>query len=160
MSLPNFFQLLQIPQNFEINETVLEQHYRLLQQKAHPDNYIHADSITRAQAQQMAGQINEAYHILKNPLLRAKYLLLLQGIQFDVLENKAPAAFLMQQMQWQEALEEAETSTETEQVLREVQAEKQRLEQQLKQLFAEQSFSNQLIETLQMLKYIEKAFES
>ncbi len=156
MLLSNFFELLQVPQQFEMNQEVLEQHYRLLQQKAHPDNYRQADSITRAQAQQVAGQINEAYQILKTPLLRAKYLLLLQGIQFDTLKNQVPASFLMQQLQWQEALEEAATPAAKEQVLDEIRQAKQQHEQLLQQLFSESAAADRLIETLQTLKYIER----
>lgn len=156
MSVPNFFELLQVPQQFEMNQERLEQHYRLLQQKAHPDNYRQADSITRAQAQQMAGHINEAYQILRAPLLRAKYLLSLQGIQFDALKNKVPAQFLMQQLAWQEALEEATSPAGKAGVMAEIQQAKQYYEQQLQQLFFESSATDKLIETLQILKYIER----
>ncbi len=156
MSLSNFFELLQVPQQFEMNQEVLEQHYRLLQQKAHPDNYRQADSITRAHAQQIAGQINEAYQVLKTPLLRAKYLLLLQGVHFDTLKNQVSSEFLMQQLQWQEALEDAISPVEKERVISEIQEAKKQYEAHLQQLFSESAAADRLIETLQTLKYIER----
>lgn len=159
MLRPNFFELFQVPQQFELDQALLERNYRLLQQKAHPDHYVQADSITRAQAQQMAGQINEAYQILSTPLLRAKYLLQLRGVQFDTLDNRVSPAFLMQQMQWQESLEEAIDPLERARVLSDIQAEKRRYAQQLQQLFSENAPAEKCIEVLQALKYIDKVID-
>ena len=53
--------------------------------------------------------VNEAYQRLKDPLKRAAYLCEMRGAPIEAENNTAmPAAFLMQQMQWREALEEAE----------------------------------------------------
>jgi molecular chaperone HscB len=57
---------------------------------------------------QMATQVNEAYRTLKSPVLRAKYLLELNGVDVGFETNTAmPPDFLMQQMEWREALEDA-----------------------------------------------------
>ena len=54
-------------------------------------------------------RINEAYQRLKDPLRRAAYLCELRGAPIDAERNTAmPAQFLMQQMEWREALEDAE----------------------------------------------------
>ena len=53
-------------------------------------------------------RVNEAYQRLKDPLTRAAYLCELRGVAVDAERNTAmPQAFLVQQMQWREALEEA-----------------------------------------------------
>jgi molecular chaperone HscB len=58
---------------------------------------------------QWAVRVNEAYQRLKDPLSRAAYLCQLRGVPVDAERNTAmPAAFLMQQMAWREALDEAE----------------------------------------------------
>jgi molecular chaperone HscB len=56
---------------------------------------------------QLATQVNEAYQTLKSPIARARYLLQLHGVDTQEETNTAmPAAFLMQQMEWREAIEE------------------------------------------------------
>jgi molecular chaperone HscB len=62
---------------------------------------------------QWAVRVNEAYQRLKDPLSRAAYLCQLRGEAVDAERNTAmPAAFLMQQMEWREALEAADTVEE------------------------------------------------
>jgi molecular chaperone HscB len=59
---------------------------------------------------QWAVRINEAYRRLKNPLARAAYLCSLHGVDLEAESNTAmPPAFLMQQMEWRDALSEAAT---------------------------------------------------
>ncbi|MFX7858475.1 Fe-S protein assembly co-chaperone HscB, partial [Acinetobacter baumannii] len=49
-----------------------------------------------------------AYQTLRDPLKRATYLLHLRGIDVQAENNTAmPPAFLMQQMEWREALGDA-----------------------------------------------------
>jgi molecular chaperone HscB len=57
---------------------------------------------------QWAVRVNEAHQRLKDPLRRAAYLCELRGAPVDAERNTAmPASFLMQQMAWREALDEA-----------------------------------------------------
>jgi molecular chaperone HscB len=62
---------------------------------------------------QWSVRINEAYQRLKDPLKRAAYLCELAGAPVRAEDNTAmPAAFLMQQMEWREALEDAASEQE------------------------------------------------
>ena len=57
---------------------------------------------------QWALRVNEAHQRLRDPLKRAAYLCELRGAPLHVEDNtRMPAAFLMEQMAWREALEEA-----------------------------------------------------
>ena len=57
---------------------------------------------------QWATRVNEAYQTLKKPLPRAQYLLSLAGHAVDGHSNTAmPPEFLMEQMEWREAVAEA-----------------------------------------------------
>lgn len=106
--MQNHFLLFQLPVQFEIDLATLDAHYRKLQAEVHPDKYVNASPAERMQSMQMATLANEAYQTLKQPTARARYLLQLQGIATDEEQNTAmPADFLMSQMEWREAMEDA-----------------------------------------------------
>ncbi len=112
MSAPDFqqdfFQLLGLPQNFRLDNALLEQHYHALQEQVHPDKFSHLSEAERRVSMQWATRVNEAYQTLSNPAMRARYLLSLRGIDIQDENNTAmPAEFLMEQMEWREAIEEA-----------------------------------------------------
>jgi molecular chaperone HscB len=66
---------------------------------------------------QWSVRINEAYQRLKDPVQRAAYLCELNGATIKAESNTAmPAAFLMQQMELREALEDARTEENLDQI--------------------------------------------
>jgi molecular chaperone HscB len=74
---------------------------------------VSAPDAEKRVAMQWATRANEAYQILKSPFRRAAYLVELNGIDLQVESNTAmPRAFLMQQMEWRELLEEARAQRE------------------------------------------------
>ena len=63
---------------------------------------------------QWATRANEAYQTLKKPLKRAAYLCELNGVDLQTESNTAmPPDFLMQQMEWREALDDAQAPRRT-----------------------------------------------
>lgn len=106
--MENHFALFQMPQAFNIDAARLDAAYRELQGRVHPDRFAAATDTEKRVAMQWATRANEAYQTLKNPLRRAIYLCELHGVDLGIESNTAmPAAFLMQQMAWREALEDA-----------------------------------------------------
>lgn len=104
----NYFQLFGLPEQFNIDNALLEQQYRALAAQFHPDRHASSSIFEQKQSVMMSSTINEAYHILKNPLDRAAYLLKKQNINADSPEHTHfPTEFLMQQMQWRESVQEA-----------------------------------------------------
>jgi molecular chaperone HscB len=102
------FELFGLPRLFEMDERSLESRYHELQSSAHPDRYASRPEHERRLSMQWSTRINEAYRLLRTPLTRARYLLELEGIDVGAENNTAmPADFLMQQMEWREALDEA-----------------------------------------------------
>lgn len=119
MSLPdgaNFFELLQVPQQFEQDLNLLGQHYRLAQQQAHPDQ-----AAGGAQAVAGAMRINQAYETLKAPDRRATYLLQLAGEAHGLEKSIADVEFLQQALELREQLDEASDAEELEAVTAECQ---------------------------------------
>ncbi len=104
----DFFSLFALPARFQIDVTALEASYRNLQAQVHPDKFAHLTDADKRLAMQWATRVNEGYQALRNPLDRARYLLSLHGVDTQEDSNTSmPTEFLMQQMEWREALEEA-----------------------------------------------------
>ena len=106
--MSQYFTLFQLEPQFDIDTDSLEQNYRTLAARFHPDRFASASAFEQKQAVMMSSTVNEAYRTLKNPTDRAAYLLRQQGIDADAPEHTSFAPeFLMQQMEWRETLAEA-----------------------------------------------------
>lgn len=104
----DFFSLFQLPRRFALELAELDRRYRDLQAEVHPDRFAAAGDAEKRLSMQWATQANEAYRTLKKPLERAKYLLHLAGHDVQADKNTAmPAEFLMEQMEWREAVADA-----------------------------------------------------
>ena len=104
------FELFDVPTQFAQDRAVLDARWKELQREAHPDKFAAQGAAAQRVAMQWSVRINEAYQRLKDPLKRASYLCELHGAPINAHHNTAmPTDFLMQQMQWREALDEAET---------------------------------------------------
>lgn len=104
----NHFQLFGLPVCFGIDLDVLERTYRELQSRVHPDRHANLSDTEQRLSMQWATRVNEAFQTLKKPLSRAAYLLELRGCDVGRENNTAMSpAFLMEQMEWREAVEDA-----------------------------------------------------
>jgi molecular chaperone HscB len=102
------FTLFGLPPKQALDRAELDARRRELQAEVHPDRFATEGAAAQRVAMQWAVRVNEAWQRLKDPLSRAAYLCALRGVPIDAERNTAmPAAFLMQQMQWREALDEA-----------------------------------------------------
>lgn len=102
------FELFGLTERFAIDPTALDAAYRNVQGAVHPDRYGGAPGTERRLAMQLATQVNEAYRTLRDPVLRAAYLCARHGADPQVASNTAmPAAFLGQQMELRERLDDA-----------------------------------------------------
>lgn len=102
------FDLFNLQPRFALPGDELDAAYRRLAAQVHPDRYANADPTEQRQALSLATNVNEAYRILRRPVLRAQYLLNLRGI--DPIQG-APSVlpnFLMEQMDWREGLSDAQ----------------------------------------------------
>jgi len=117
----NDFELFDIPLRFTQDRAAMEARWKALQREAHPDKFAAQAGAAQRVAMQWSVRINEAWQRLKDPLKRAAYLCELQGAPINAENNTAmPAAFLMQQMEWREALDDASSQAELEALQAEV----------------------------------------
>ena len=103
----NFFQLFDLPESFYLDVDNLSAKYRDMQTEVHPDKFAAAPEQEKMHAVQMTSYINEAYSTLKSPIKRAAYILSLQGMDTEsVNQNDLGMDLLMEQMQLRESLDE------------------------------------------------------
>jgi molecular chaperone HscB len=101
------FELFGLPTAFELDRTQVDLQWKTLQREAHPDRFASEGAAAQRIAMQWSVRINEAYSRLKDPLKRAAYLCELNGAAVNAENNtNMPSAFLMQQMEWREALDD------------------------------------------------------
>ena len=111
------FELFGIPAQFAQDPITLDAKWKELQREAHPDKFAAQGAVAQRVAMQWSVRINEAYQRLKDPLRRASYLCELNGAPINAENNTAmPTDFLMQQMEWREALDDANTAEKMDQI--------------------------------------------
>ncbi|HQR04731.1 MAG: Fe-S protein assembly co-chaperone HscB [Proteobacteria bacterium] len=104
----DFFTLFGLHRIYALNMDDLDSRYRGIQARVHPDRHAHLSDAERRVAMQWATHVNEAYQTLRSPSHRALYLLQLAGRPMALEDNTAMSAeFLMIQMEWREAVDEA-----------------------------------------------------
>ncbi|WP_456405387.1 co-chaperone HscB [Thiolapillus sp.] len=131
----NHFELFGLPVGFIVDGSALAERYRDLQRVVHPDRYANGSAQEQRLALQQATRINEAYEILKDPVKRAQYLLSLHGIDMQAeKETTRDTAFLMEQLQLREELENARQANDPELVLDELMG---RISAKIKKLLAQ-----------------------
>jgi molecular chaperone HscB len=103
---PCHYALFELQPEFNIDLEALSVRYRELARKVHPDRFADAGEAEQRYAIERSANLNEAYQTLKTPSRRARYLLTLDGREMPLEATVQDPAFLMQQMQWREELEE------------------------------------------------------
>lgn len=156
----SYYALFGLEPAFDIELATLESSFRKIQSEAHPDRFVTNSTSEKLKSMQLATLANEAYQTLKHPANRAKYLLELQGIVAISETNTAmPTDFLMQQMEWREALEDAKATKNIdalESLLREMQQEANVLKTDLVLLIDNQHDYVTATETTRKLIFIDK----
>ena len=108
-----YFELFQLPQAFELDQAALAAAYRKVQMQVHPDKFAGLPAAEQRMAVQFASFVNQAFDTLRYSVKRGEYLLTLAA-QGEPMQNSTTTdpAFLIQQMQWREALSECKDAAD------------------------------------------------
>ncbi|MDH2927405.1 Fe-S protein assembly co-chaperone HscB [Lonepinella koalarum] len=161
--MTNPFSLFKLPVQFEIDQTLLSEHFLQLQKQFHPDNFATQSTQEQRLAMQQSAEINDALKTLKDPILRAEAIIQIHTGEVQDLEQKSTQdmAFLMQQLQWREQLEEIETNkddTALDEFRSDIEAEQKILLNQLKTELTQSDWSSAQV-TADKLRFIKKLIE-
>lgn len=156
----NYFELFGLTPVFRLEREALEDAYRNIQAKIHPDRFANAAEPEQRLAMQWTARVNDAYQTLRQPFERARYLLALHGIHaLDDRHTAMPADFLMQQMALREQLDAAKAAKDLEALHRmeaHTRAQLEQLEQQLAVLLDDQHAYTEAAEVLCKYRFMDK----
>ncbi len=104
-----YFDIFGLDEAYALDQGGLRQRFRELQRKYHPDNFASASEVEKRVSAQYAAHINEAFTTLRDPVLRARYILARHGVSQEE-KSHMDNAFLIEQMELREQLEAALSS--------------------------------------------------
>ena len=149
------FELFDLPRRFALDRHDIDARWRALQAEVHPDRFASEGAAAQRVAMQWAVRVNEAYRRLKDPVARAVELCRLAGIDIDMHDNAAmPREFLMQQMEWREALAEAQQAGAVLELEADVRARERLLEEQLRGDLDERGDAAAAAQTVRALMFV------
>jgi molecular chaperone HscB len=151
------FELFGLNRQFTQDRAAIDARWKALQREAHPDKFAAQGAAAQRIAMQWSVRINEAYQRLKEPLSRAAYLCELAGFPVNAHSNTAmPAAFLMQQMEWREIMDDAGSADALDSLSQDVQRSRKDLLQQCANLLDEKQDFAAAVSVVRTLMFIEK----
>ncbi|MDB5752136.1 MAG: hscB [Ramlibacter sp.] len=151
------FTLFALPERFAQDAGAITARWKELQREAHPDKFAGQGAAAQRVALQWSVRINEAYQRLKDPLRRAAYLCELRGAPIQAENNTAmPAAFLMQQMEWREALEDAQGEAELDALAQRLAGDRRAMLAHIQQLLDEAGDARAAAQQVRALMFLER----
>jgi molecular chaperone HscB len=154
------FELFGLPQRFAQDRADIDQRWKERQREAHPDRFAAEGHAAQRAALQWSVRINEAYQRLKDPLKRAAYLCELRGAPIDAENNTAmPQEFLFEQMEWREALDDADSEGAIEAVSDGVNARRGEMLDRIRQLLDDEADAPAAAQQVRALMFIERFAE-
>ncbi len=149
----NYFEIFSLPVAYTIDMNSLNQHYRLIQKSVHPDRFITGTDAEKQQSLIKSTQVNDAYQTLKDSVKRASYLI---RLHYDKEESGLPPEFLMQQMEWEEELEDANEEQSLQLLSDKIEADKKIIENVLVVTLDEKKDWESALSHLSKLKFLTK----
>lgn len=87
--MSNPFTLFDLPVQFQVDNAQLSECYLALQKSLHPDNFAASSATEQRLAMQKSAEINDALHILKDPILRAEAIIAIHTGEQQDIEQKS-----------------------------------------------------------------------
>lgn len=117
----SYFQIMDCDHTFTVDTQTLQKRYLQLQRSLHPDNFSQKSVKEQQYSESHSALVNKAYQTLLKPLSRGLYMLELEGLHTEEgTDSGADPGFLMELMEINEALDEAQTPEEASQIGRDI----------------------------------------
>ena len=104
----DYFDLFRLPRRYRIDVEELEGKFLSISRNIHPDYFGGESEEMRRLAVRLSAELNEAVRVLKDPVLRAGYLLEQAGGRSAAADRSVPQSVLAEVMMFREQVEEAD----------------------------------------------------
>lgn len=104
----NYFELFEIPVQLRVDSKALAEKFFELSRKYHPDYFVNKENKDQAEALEKSALLNKAYKTFQNPDETIKYVLQLKGLLEEEEKYELPPDFLMEVLEINEQLMDAE----------------------------------------------------
>jgi molecular chaperone HscB len=104
----NYFELFEIPVQLRVNTSELSQKFFALSRKYHPDFFIGEPEDVQVEMLEKSSLLNRAWKTFKDPDATLRYVLQLNGLVEEEEKYTLPPDFLMEVMDLNEQLMDAE----------------------------------------------------
>ncbi|MEO5948739.1 MAG: Fe-S protein assembly co-chaperone HscB [Chitinophagaceae bacterium] len=121
-----YFELFEIPVQLKVNASALSKKFFELSRKYHPDFFANESEDRQSEALEKSAMLNKAWKTFRNTDATIKYVLMEKGLLEEEEKYELPPAFLMEVMDINEQLmdaEDAEATKNLQQTIDNLQAE-------------------------------------
>ncbi|MDN3585020.1 Fe-S protein assembly co-chaperone HscB [Mucilaginibacter flavus] len=130
----NYFEFYGITESFDVEAATLKKKFYELSKLYHPDFYAGEDEAKQQEILELSTLNNKAYQVLTDPARRMEYILKLHDLVSEGAKPQLPSDFLMEMMDINERLMEAEDAGELGKISTEVLAFESDINDQLLKL--------------------------
>lgn len=160
------FRLLDLEPRYDLDPAQVRSRYFHLARLLHPDRLAGLDAERAEAGLRVAAQLNRAYEVLRDPVLRAEYLLELHGGQSAREDRNVPEDVLMETLALREEMAEARAADDraalsglTEQARAGYEDTLARIQELARRLPADPPTRAELRRRLNAIKYYQKIME-
>ena len=140
----DYFAVFGLARRMSLDLADLEKRFHSLSRKRHPDNFYRASQEEQELSLEQSARLNDAYRTLRDPAVRAEYLLSLEGQQVEKKGSAVPPELLEEVFELREWLAELratdsakEQNAHRAEVQQQLTRAKANLEQRLESFLAE-----------------------
>uniref|UniRef100_A0A8D0PWW5 Iron-sulfur cluster co-chaperone protein HscB n=1 Tax=Sus scrofa TaxID=9823 RepID=A0A8D0PWW5_PIG len=137
----DYFSLMDCNHSFRVDTSKLQHRYQELQRIVHPDFFSQRSQTEKDFSEKHSTLVNDAYKTLLAPLSRGLYLLKLHGIEIpEGTDHEMDSQFLMEIMEINEKLAEAQSETAMNEIESVVRAKQKELTDNVSRAFERDDF--------------------
>lgn len=109
----NYFELFEIPVQLKVDKDLIRKKFFELSRQSHPDYFVNDTNNEQQNALESSASLNKAFKTFSNPQETIKYVLQQKGLLVEEEKYVLPASFLMEMMEFNEELADAQLEVDS-----------------------------------------------